>query len=105
LNYLIFHLKYIIVQIFLTRGYSIPLHPSNFFKLAFSSIRVIKPDQSANRIYSIQDIEAILSYLHDFEKAGFDIGEMVGEDGKFPWADYSGEVMEFYQDLHRPLYC
>lgn len=50
---------------------------------------------------SRQDIEAILSYLPDFDKAGFDFGEVVIEEGKFPWADYSGEVMDFYQDLYR----
>jgi hypothetical protein len=47
-----------------------------------------------------QDIEAVLSYLPSFEKEGYDFGEMVEEKGVIPWADYSGEVMEFYKDLY-----
>jgi hypothetical protein len=48
----------------------------------------------------IQDFEAILSYLPSFERPGYDFGEMIEEKGTLPWADYSGEVMEFYQDLY-----
>jgi len=47
-----------------------------------------------------QDFETILSYLPSFERPGYDFGEMIEEKGMFPWADYSGEVMEFYQDLY-----
>lgn len=48
----------------------------------------------------IQDFEAILSYLPSFETPGYDFGEMIEEKGMLPWADYSGEVMEFYRDLY-----
>jgi len=47
-----------------------------------------------------QDIEVILSYLPSFERDGYDFGEMREEEGMFPYADYSGEVMEFYRDLY-----
>lgn len=48
----------------------------------------------------LQDFEAILSYLPSFERQGYDFGEMIEEEGMLPWADYSGEVMEFYRDLY-----
>ncbi len=47
-----------------------------------------------------RDLEAILSYLPSFEQPGYDFGEMIEEKGALPWADYSGEVMEFYRDLY-----
>jgi len=47
-----------------------------------------------------QDFEVILSYLPSFERQTYDFGEMIDEKGTLPWADYSGEVMEFYKDLY-----
>lgn len=47
-----------------------------------------------------KDFEVILSYLPSFERPGYDFGEMIEEKGMLPWADYSGEVMEFYRDLY-----
>jgi len=47
-----------------------------------------------------QDFEVILSYLPSFERQAYDFGEMIDEKGTLPWADYSGEVMEFYKDLY-----
>lgn len=48
----------------------------------------------------IQDFKVILSYLPSFESPGYDFGEIIEEEGVFPWADYSGEVLEFYRDLY-----